>query len=61
MIVIGEQHGVAVWHKAVAAEVSEQPHGVADRHTTLQNRVRAVLHTVADRHHFFSSKCLILK
>ena len=56
MIVIGEQHGVAVWHKAATSELSAQPHGVADRHTTLQNRVRAVLHTVADRHHFFFFK-----
>ena len=35
MIVIGEQHGVAVWHKAATTELSAQPHGVADRHTTL--------------------------
>ena len=56
MIVIGEQHGVAVWHKAAISEISAQPHGVADRHTTLQNRVLAVLHAVAERHQFFFFK-----
>jgi len=56
IIAIGEQHAVAVWHKAATSELSEQPHGVADRHTTLQNRVLAVLHAVAERHQFFSFK-----
>ena len=56
MIVIGEQHGVAAWHKAAISEISAQPHGVADRHTTLQNRVLAVLHAVAERHQFFFFK-----
>ncbi len=56
MTVIGEQHAVAVWHKAATFELSEQLHGVADRHTVLQNRVLAVLHAVAERHQFFFFK-----